>query len=288
MKDLNYQLKEMCRNNRDGSYRTQAARERILTLIADQLQELGFRRMGARTLRPKHVRALVERWQEEGLAPATLKNRMCALRWWAAKVDRRHVVHRSNEDYGIPARRFITNESKARSVTTGDLEQIPDTHVRWSLELQQAFGLRREEAIKFRPSYADQCDHLLLKASWTKGGKAREVPIRTQEQRALLNRLHQSVGTGSLIPDHLSYRQQVRRYERYTADAGLSRMHGLRHAYAQRRYRELTGWDAPAAGGPRSQALSREERRIDREARAIISRELGHEREQIVGIYCGA
>jgi len=287
MRDLNYQLKQICRNNRDGSYRTQASRERILTLIADQLKELGFRRMGARTLRPKHVEALVERWQDEGLAPATLKNRMSVLRWWAAKVDRRHVVHRSNDDYGIPARQFITNDSKARSVTADDLDRIPDTHVRWSLELQQAFGLRREEAIKFRPAYADQGDHLLLKASWTKGGKAREVPIRTPEQRALLERLHQSVGKGSLIPDHLSYRQQVRRYERYTADAGLSRMHGLRHAYAQRRYRELTGWEAPAAGGPRQQALSREERRIDREAREVISRELGHEREQIVAVYCG-
>jgi hypothetical protein len=52
-----------------------------------------------------------------------------------------------------------------------------------SLELQRAFGLRREEAIKFSPNYADQGDQLLLKASWTKGGKARTVPVRTQDQR---------------------------------------------------------------------------------------------------------
>ena len=41
-----------------------------------------------------------------------------------------------------------------------------------SLELQRAFGLRREEAMKFQPSYADQKDHITLKASWTKGGRA--------------------------------------------------------------------------------------------------------------------
>ena len=41
-----------------------------------------------------------------------------------------------------------------------------------SLELQQAFGLRREEAMKFQPSFADQGDHIRLKGSWTKGGKA--------------------------------------------------------------------------------------------------------------------
>ena len=59
-----------------------------------------------------------------------------------------------------------------------------------SLELQQAFGLRREEAIKFIPDYADQGDHLVLKPSWTKGGKARVIPVRTAEQRAVLNRAH--------------------------------------------------------------------------------------------------
>jgi hypothetical protein len=48
-----------------------------------------------------------------------------------------------------------------------------------SLRLQAAFGLRREEAVKFQPSYADRGDRLALKASWCKGGRAREIPVRT-------------------------------------------------------------------------------------------------------------
>ena len=73
-------------------------------------------------------------------------------------------------------------------MTTEALDKIRDAHVRMSLELQRAFGLRREEAIKFSPSYADRGDHLELKASWTKGGKARVIPIRTAEQREVVNR----------------------------------------------------------------------------------------------------
>jgi len=61
------------------------------------------------------------------------------------------------------------------------LDKVRDAHVRMSLELQQAFGLRREEAIKFIPSFADRGDHLVLKASWTKGG--REAKTLTPEQR---------------------------------------------------------------------------------------------------------
>jgi site-specific recombinase XerD len=287
VRDLNHQLKQLCRRNRDGSHATQRDRERMLNLIADRLHALGFRGMSARSLKPKHVEALVEQWREEELSIGTLKNRMAALRWWAQKVDRQNVIARSNAHYGIPERSFTSDGSKAKTVDPTDLEKVRDPHVRMSLELQRAFGLRREEAIKFSPSYADQGDHLLLKASWTKGGKARLIPVRTPAQREVLDRAHRLVGGGSLIPSHRNYRQQLRVYERHTANAGLSRLHGLRHQYAQDRYEALTGWKAPAAGGPPVRALGIEQRALDRQARLTISQELGHEREQITAIYCG-
>ena len=89
-----------------------------------------------------------------------------------------------------------------------------------SLELQQLFGLRREEAIKFMPDYANRGDHLVLKDSWTKGGKARVVPVRTDAQRALLERARRLAGKGSLIPSAKNYRQQLRVYEAETSRAG--------------------------------------------------------------------
>ena len=287
MKDLNHQLKQLCRTNRDGSYQTQHTRQRLLTLVADQLHELGFRGMRAVSLKPKHVEALVKRWTNEELSAGTLKNRMAALRWWADKVDRQNVVARDNAHYGIPDRSFVAQVSKAVAVSREALQQVPDAHVRMSLELQQAFGLRREEAIKFQPVYADRGDHVLLKASWTKGGKARLVPIRTQAQRDVLVLAQRLAGRGSLIPSARNYREQLRIYERQTAAAGLSKLHGLRHRYAQDRYEALTGWPAPAAGGPSAKSLSPGQRATDRTARLIVSRELGHERESVTSVYLG-
>jgi len=144
--------------------------------------------MSAQSLKPKHVEALVKHWFVEGLAIGTIKNRMAVIRWWAQKVDKQNVVAKSNEHYGIPDRRFVTNESKAKTVTRQQLDKVRDEHVRMSLELQQAFGLRREEAMKFQPSFADRGDHLVLKASWTKGGRERAIPVRTEAQRDVLNR----------------------------------------------------------------------------------------------------
>ncbi len=287
MRHLNYQLKQLCYRNRDGSYATQADRLWQLNLIANQLHELGYRGMAIRSLKPKHVDALVKTWLANNVASGTIKNRMSCLRWWAEKMDRRNVVARSNSFYGIPDRQFVTNESKARYLTRVDLNQIGDEHVRMSLELQEAFGLRREEAIKFQPGYADQGNRIRLKAGWTKGGKERDIPVRTAVQRELLNRAHQLAGSGSLIPANRNYIQQLRVYERHTTIAGLSRLHGLRHAYAQQRYLEITGWQSPAAGGPSSTALSPEEKQLDSQARLILSHELGHGREQISAIYLG-
>ncbi len=287
MRGLNHQLKQLCRHNREGSFGTQNRRERELTLIANQLHGIGFRGMNSHSLKPKHVEGLVRHWLEKEVATGTIKNRMAAVRWWARKVNRQNVVARSNDFYGIPNRVFVTDSSKAKSVSTSQLEKVRDLYVRMSLELQQAFGLRREESIKFIPKYADQGNHIVLKPSWTKGGKARTLPIRTPEQREVLDRAHRLAGKGSLIPSSRDYRQQVRIYDGHSLRAGLSKMHGLRHAYAQQRYEELTGWKSPISGGPSSKSLTREQQDQDHQARLVISREMGHEREQITSVYLG-
>ena len=179
MRDLNYDLKQLCRHNRDGSYATQADREHILDLIADQLHEMGFRHMNAHSLKPKHVEKLVERWLAEELSPGTIKNRMSALRWWAEKIGKENIIARTNAAYGIPDRVYVTNISKAKELDMDKLKQIPDLFIHMSLCLQALFGLRRAESIKIVPKWADRGDRLVLKASWTKGGREREIPIRT-------------------------------------------------------------------------------------------------------------
>jgi integrase len=286
MDDLTYTLRQLCQRNRDGSHATQADRLRALTLASRQLREAGFRQMRASSLKGKHVEALLERWQTEGLSAGTLKNRLAHLRWWTEKVGKAGVIPADNTQLGIPERRFVTNENKARELDTG-LDKVNDPCVRMSLTLQQAFGLRREESIKFRPCYADRGDAITLKGSWTKGGRERTVPVTTTEQRAVLDQAHQLAGAGSLIPAHKTYIQQRHTYDGQCKAAGLSNMHGLRHRYAQRRYEALTGWKAPAAGGLHSRELTPTQRMLDTRARQTISQELGHERTQITAVYLG-
>lgn len=287
MRNLNYELKQMCNRNRDGSFATQTERERALTLLANQLNEMGYRNLSAENLKPKHVGALAERWKGEGLSAGTIKNRMSHLRWWAEKIGKASIVARSNEAYGIADRKFVTNVSKSFSLTDQQRLRVEDTNSRLSLELQAVFGLRRAESIKFNASVADRGNKLVLKASWCKGGKEREIAIRTAEQRTLLNTVRAHAGRNSLIPAGMTYKQQLDRFKYQSAKAGIHNVHGLRHCYAQSRYEQLTGWKCPAQGGPTSKQLTAEQKGIDREVRLTISRELGHEREQVTAIYLG-
>ncbi len=83
------------------------------------------------------------------------------------------------------------------------------------------------------------------------------------------------------------YVDQMRIYEAETNKVGLHKMHGLRHRYAQERYHELTGWLAPACGGPTRDELSEDNKLDDAVARLAITQELGHGREQVTAVYLG-
>jgi hypothetical protein len=288
MRDLNYALKQLCQRNRDGSYATQADREHILALIAGQLEEMGFRHMDAHSLKPKHIAKLVERWLAEKLNSGTIKNRMAALRWWAQKVGKENVVARTNTAYAIADRVYVTNVSKAKELDIEQLGRVHEPGIRLSLRLQAAFGLRCEESIKIIPTWADRGDSLVLKDSWTKGGRPRQIPIRNEAQRQLLEEAKALANGKSLIaPGYTTYRSYVKHFRNQCDRAGIRPLHGHRHGYAQLRYQELTGWACPARGGPRSKSFSPEKKAVDLEARLTISHELGHNREQVTAVYLG-
>lgn len=291
MRDLNYQIKGLCNRFREGSYATQASRRRCLDLIATQIHDLGFRHLSVNGLKSKHILALVNFWKQENLSASTIKNRMAYLRWWAEKINKPGIIPSSNTDLDIPARSYVSNTSRAVELTNNNLDRISDLFVKLSLQLQAAFGLRREESIKFIVSWADKGTSISLKGSWCKGGHPREVPITNDLQRTLLDEAHKLAGSNSLIPSHRSYIQHLRVYESQCLRAGLHKLHGLRHFYAQSRYLQLTGLPSPAIAYSSNlliAQLSQEQKLLHKQARLTISEELGHHRLSVTSVYLGS
>ncbi len=287
MATLKGHLIRLAKRNRDGSESRQAQRLKQCIMIGETLRQKGYKLNHPRGLKEKHIKVLLQDWKEKKLSPGTIKNYLASARWWAEKIGKPHIIPKSNDALGVERRQYITNEDKSRSLESHKLDQIKDIHIKTSLQLQQQFGLRREEALKFQPRYADKGHKIVLKDSWCKGKRAREIPITTKQQRQLLDQAKQLAPRGSLIPAGRSYIQQLRLYERETRRVGLSKMHGLRHAYIHNRYHAITGWKAPAKGGPKRTELTPEQRQIDHAARLIIPHETGHNREEITAVYLG-
>ncbi len=294
MKQLLYELHQLCTHNRDGSYLTRDNRKDMLTQMGEQLLSLGYWQRGGREkhvhdIGRRHANALVRLWKSQGISHDTIPNRLAALRWWAEKVNRASVMPRTNAEFGLTPRVRVAKVSKAIMVEDDCLAQVDDPYVRMSFALQRAYGLRRKESLMIKPWQADAGDYLRLQGSWTKGGRPREIIVRWPEQRAVLEAAKNLVRfkSHSLIPQDMQYHQQRNRYSYWARKLGLPPLHGLRHAFAQRLYEALAHFPCPLQGGPPRETMSPAQRQMDRDVRHRISRELGHERIAIVGMYCG-
>lgn len=292
MNRLEYQFMQICHRNRDGSFATQSNRREMLSLFTEQLRESGYKvnHLKPGDLKGRHVNALVKKWQSENKSIGTIKNRMSTLRWLFEKIGKPEVI-KSNAVYKIENRQYVTNQNKSISLNDLDLSKI-DPFIAQSLHLQDCFGLRREESMKFQPIYAldgqaiENAKYILLKSSWTKGGRARTIPIFSEKQRKELRNALALAQSGSLIPPSKTYKSHLSNFEAVTHQLGIGRTHGLRHSYAQKRYLELMGFECPAVGGSRS--LSTDEITKDKEIRMLISEELGHSRINITSVYLGS
>ena len=291
---LEYQFNQLCNKHREGSHATQANRRSMLQLFAEQLAKNGYNieSMSPSDLKGRHVNKLLEQWRKDGVSTGTIKNRMTTIRWWAEKVNNPGAV-KSNDTYKIEKRVYVTNENKSVSLRDLDLSKVNE-NIAQSLRLQDAFGLRREESMKFQPVFAldgqtiENAKYIRLKDSWTKGGRPRTIPLSNEKQRQELRHAYVLAlkNGGSMIPKEKSYKSHLASFESVTHALGVGQTHGLRHGYAQTRYLEMMGFDCPAVGGSRS--LTSEEIAKDKEIRMLISEELGHSRINITSVYLGS
>lgn len=289
-----FSANELVKQINNYSYASQADMRHMLHRTLKDLHELGFKVSHLQGLKPKHIHVLVEHWKKQEKRPATIKNYMAKLRKMAKLLDKPSLIKPSNDDYGIAQRTYIPTHNKA--INQVDFSKCTEPFIRLSIEAQSLFGLRREESMKLVLSEAWHGNYLTIKPSWTKGGIGRTLEITNPQQRQWLLKAVKQVPKGlSFIPKDRTYKQHLSHYQIQTKKMDLHKCHGLRHAYAQQRYHELTqqfdrqqkGLLCPIAGGKSTKLLSKEEKRIDKRAREIVSRELGHSRLAITRCYLG-
>ena len=293
MLDARYVLLRVLREHRVGSYETQAARRDTVSAFVKTLDANGFSqavRKADYRIKESHVRRCVGVWREAGVSTRSIENRLSHLRSMAAWQGRPGIL-RSNDQY-LPGRDRgrTAKASKAGPADEVDWRRARSPYARASIRLQKAFGLRRKEALLVQPgrSPAD-CSMLVLHGECTKGGRYREIPAYTAEQREAIAYAKSVAGGGSLVPPVRSYISWRHEYRREAERCGLPNgsTHCLRHAWAQARYEALSGMAAPVAGGPWRGDMDADQRRADGQGRDGVSKELGHGRRAVTAAYIG-
>ena len=290
------------------SNRTQDWREDCIFLMFKQLKELGFKLSSPDQLREWHVRKLVERWEMEKLSAATIQNRLSVARMLSVWIGKAGMIRGAVEyvkDPTVVKRSAIASHDhswKAKGIDKDALFAMVsayDKYVGMQLRLMSAFGLRREEAVMFKPHRADLGGRITVRDG-TKGGRDRDVSIDHPWQRAVLDAAKAMV---TKVNGHVGHpdrdlKQALRRFNHVLVRHGITKdnlgitSHGLRHERLNDMYEEISGLQSPV----RTSIQNKEEaqRIIDADpmkidlARAQVSSAAGHNRLSITNAYIGS
>jgi len=293
LRSADYSINEIVKIS---SYRSYASRNDMKVMLKKSIRDLhhlGFKIGHVKGFKAKHIYKLVEYWKEGEKSAGTIKNYLSKFRELGKILKDDRLVSSDNQVYNIGSRKYFPTENKA--IHSPDFSKCTDPLIRLSMEGQYLFGLRREESIKFIVSKAYTGGlSIHLERTWTKGGIERTIPISSPEQLQWLFRVQDTVEEGrSLIYKDSNYSEQLNKYAYQTRLLGLRKLHGLRHAYAQNRYRVLSayydpnkvGWECPYNGGKKFEEMTSEERNVDLKVRNILTREMGHSRLNILKSY---
>jgi site-specific recombinase XerC len=294
------------------SHKTRQERANFLRrFLRDLNRKAGFPSLpDPRNLGQKHIHGMVQVWQREELAPATIQTYLSFLRGLASWTGK-HGFIRKPAHYGLMPTEFQRHENAQHSRSWAShgvdvqaaLREVEtfDPRVAASIRLMDALALRRKESVTFRPfldvvRFEDtglpgerrQADaYVRIKG---KGGRVRWLPLQTQDQRDAVAHAQDLVdGRDAHMGDPAhSLKSNLRRLDYAMQKFGFTRsgrgvtMHGLRHGRLQAVYEEISGVPAPVCGGGDAPAAQ------DHAARLVVSQTAGHARLRAAGAYLGS
>ncbi|KAF1077349.1 phage integrase N-terminal domain-containing protein [Halodesulfovibrio sp. MK-HDV] len=275
--------------------------------FSKRLHQLGYRVQHWKNISNRHVAVVVEDWQQQGLAVSTIKSYLSSVRQ-VCRVYGNDRIHKKNSEFGVGNRNYIPQQTKAvpevvcRAVADQLLSGAEKfQRIGHQINVMRALGLRPEEARKINPRTALLPDGRIYISAGTKGGRDRILHEPSKEQIGAVKALTPFIGkNGNSWPDSISEASWEKYVYKVISRMGLclkvcgASLHGLRHAYAQSRYKELTKLAAPCLyPSPADyrqaayQAHGEDWRTTHDQAINILAHELGHNRGEVTATYLG-
>ncbi|WP_203229601.1 phage integrase N-terminal domain-containing protein, partial [Filibacter tadaridae] len=304
------QMEKVYRHTRANSFATRARYESSCRNFIGFLDEK-FKMKNLRNLQDKHVVAYIQQRQAEGIAPKTLKNDLGAIRYMHDMIP--NIKHELSDNKELknafsialgktPAvkgnRAWTDHEYNAMQQFVQDVAESDGrgtetaADVRDVMQLARTMGLRVTEAVAMSRSQVEKAlrSGVYQVKGEAKNGKWRQVPLSSLGKHLMESRIQDVQRGGRLFirPGEQTH-AAVNRVEKFmqnnrqqfeTAEGREIRMyegnpnaltyHGLRYNYIQDRVQQEIG-----KGYSKLQAA------------AIVTKEVGHERVDVIDVYLG-
>lgn len=303
---IQQQMDKLYKHTRTGSFKTRARYKSSCTNFLEFVHDT-FKLKNLRNLQDKHVIAYIKYRQENGISAKTIKNDLGAIRYLHDMVPfTKHTLSDNkalqkqheitlNKTPAVKGNRGWTNEefkNLYRFANERAFENKTAADTRDVMILCRTMGLRVAEAVAMHRSQAEEAlrTGVYQVKGEAKNGKWRQVPLSRSVEQMLSNRL-KSLERGNKVfvsPNEKTH-QAINRVEKFlqnhrdkfvTQDGQNKRMyedkpnsltfHGLRYNYVQDRINEEL-----AKGYNYEQAAT------------IVTKEVGHERIDVIKVYLG-
>lgn len=300
---INEHIKTRNGNQQATSIGTQIKRRSTLFNGFQILRDLGYKIGNPRNFSRKHIEVLCQYWEEKRYSASTIQNNISTFKIYCEWIGRNEIINASKDcvkNHASVTRTYAAQYDKSPSAFGIEIgnkinEALSiDSHVGMQMKAVHAFGLRKKEAIMFRPFLAEK-DHELLINRGTKGNRKRTLKIETAEQKQILAELKQFIrdqglGIGISLgnPDY-TLAQNINRYSYVMNKIGLTKsqlgttMHGVRASFANSSL-ERRGV-VPTVRGGSGIAATKE---LTQKAYMDTAEDMGHSRINIIAAYAGS
>lgn len=283
-------------NGKVASGKTQEERAKFLFVFFHDLRNNGFA-VDPHNLKTKHIEFITKYWitdtdyqgkPKKILSPASIQNYLSMLRLFCRWIGKNGMIGDTKNYYDDPKfyqRSYAAIADKSVEITPEILGQIRAEYepVYYQLMAIVAFGLRKKESLFIRPHIHFSGENLFV-VDGAKNGKERIIPIETDEQRWVAERLKQYVGVSSisLMEQKLNPKQAYAKQKNICYKYGI-KTHGIRAKYILD-FMVSEGLIPLIRGGEVGQLPKEQEMEI----RLKASARLGHNRVSITTAYSGA
>ena len=207
--------------NKQGSAKTRHNHIKEAKRFVKTVRELEYGVQRWKNITNKHVQQAVDKWKEEGLQTATIKEYLSGVRT-VCQLYGNNRIATENAVFGIENRVFVDNRDKSLSQdvfkrVVAELKastNSDENRIAAQLQLERYLGLRVEESTKFNAEQALLTGGRVFVQHGTKGGRERIIHEVTAKGMEAINYAKEISGKNNLIPSDYSEKRWVQKYFR--------------------------------------------------------------------------